>query len=183
MKTANDQRTFHIGCQLPGLPGIAEGKAKLSNIPPQKRIRLWFKRHLSGQTKRNIKKFTNRIFAKDQNHPQVSSPEDGEIAVMVLKEGDRVRVKSMDEIKATLNSWREYKFCRYMDSMWQFCGTEQKVVKSVERFVDERDYQIKKASGVVLLENLFCPGTDDYGRCDRSCFYFWRVEWLDKIEK
>jgi len=28
---------------------------------------------------------------------------------------------------------------------------------------------------------LHCQGTSDYGRCDRSCFYFWREEWLEKI--
>jgi hypothetical protein len=25
-------------------------------------------------------------------------------------------------------------------------------------------------------------GTPDYGRCDRACFYFWREEWLEKLD-
>jgi hypothetical protein len=51
----------------------------------------------------------------------------------------------------------------------------------VERFVDERDYRVKKASGVVLLEGSLCQGTELYGPCDRSCFFFWREEWLEKV--
>jgi hypothetical protein len=26
-----------------------------------------------------------------------------------------------------------------------------------------------------------CQGTKDFGRCDRSCFFFWREEWLEKL--
>jgi hypothetical protein len=68
-----------------------------------------------------------------------------------------------------------------MPDMWQYCETSQRVFKVVERFVDERDYRLKKGTGIILLEGLICEGTADYGRCDRSCFYFWRVEWLEKI--
>jgi len=48
----------------------------------------------------------------------------------------------------------------------------------VQRFLDERDYRVKKARGIVLLEGLTCEGTRDYGPCDRNCYYFWREEWL-----
>ena len=96
------------------------------------------------------------------------------------KAGDLVRVRSRVEIEATLDSWNELKGCAVMPDMWQYCDTTQRVFKVVERFVDERDYRLKKGTGIILLEGLICQGTIDYGRCDRSCFYFWRVEWLEK---
>jgi hypothetical protein len=41
---------------------------------------------------------------------------------------------------------------------------------------------MKQCKGIVILENVFCQGTKDFGACDRTCFFFWREEWLEKIE-
>jgi hypothetical protein len=99
-----------------------------------------------------------------------------------LVAGQLVRVKSREEIQATLDRWNYLKGCGFMEEMWPYCGTTQRVLKPVERFLDERDYRVKKTRGIVLLEGLQCEGTMDYGRCDRSCYYFWREEWLDPVE-
>lgn len=98
-----------------------------------------------------------------------------------LKSGDLVQVKSRHQIEESLDRWNHYKGCGFMEEMWSYCGTTQKVLKRVERFLDERDYLIKKCNGIVLLENILCEGTKDFGPCDRTCFYFWREEWLQKI--
>lgn len=92
-----------------------------------------------------------------------------------------VRVRSRDEIRATLDRWNQLSGCVFMEEMWQYCGTIQKVFKRIEQFLDERDYLVKKCSGLVILENVFCHGTKDFGKCDRTCFYFWREEWLLKL--
>ena len=96
--------------------------------------------------------------------------------------GDLVRVRSREEIRATLNQWNQLKGCSFMEEMWQYCATTRRVLKRVEKFLDERDYLIKRCNGIVLLEGVFCEGTKDFGPCDRTCFFFWREEWLEKIE-
>jgi hypothetical protein len=53
----------------------------------------------------------------------------------------------------------------------------------VKTFVDERDCRVKKVKGVYLLEGVNCQGFELYGECDRACFYFWREEWLEKINE
>jgi hypothetical protein len=68
-----------------------------------------------------------------------------------------------------------------MEEMWCHCGTTQRVYKRVEKFMDERDYLVKRCKGIVILEGVMCEGTKDFGPCDRSCFYFWREEWLEKL--
>lgn len=98
-----------------------------------------------------------------------------------LQPGDLVRVRSRVEIESSLSPWGEFKGCAMMDEMWQYCETVQRIKKPVKQFVDERDYQIKKCNGIYLLEDLNCQGTNFFGSCDRSCFYFWREEWLEKI--
>jgi hypothetical protein len=68
-----------------------------------------------------------------------------------------------------------------MPEMEIYCGTTQRVLKPLQRFVDERDLRVKRSTGIILLEGVMCQGTADFGKCDRSCFYFWREEWLEKV--
>jgi hypothetical protein len=98
-----------------------------------------------------------------------------------LARGDRVRVKSREEIQRTLDDWNELRGCGFMEEMWKYCGTEQVVFKRIENFLDERDYRVKKVRNIVILDGLLCEGTVDFGPCDRSCFFFWRDEWLEKL--
>jgi hypothetical protein len=70
-----------------------------------------------------------------------------------------------------------------MPEMAQYCGTTQRVLKPMKRFVDERDLLVKKSRGIILLEGVMCQGTAEFGNCDRSCFVFWREEWLEKTEE
>ena len=99
-----------------------------------------------------------------------------------LQAGDRVRVLSKEEIQTTLNRWNQLKGCAFMEEMGPYCGTTQRVFKRVEKFLDERDYLVKKCNGVVILDGVMCQGTKDFGPCDRSCFFFWREEWLERID-
>ena len=101
--------------------------------------------------------------------------------VGTLRPGDLVRIRSREEIQQTLNNWGQLKGCSFMEEMRHHCGTTQRVFKRVEQFLDERDYLIKKCHGIVLLEGVICGGTKDFGTCDRSCYYFWREEWLERI--
>lgn len=99
-----------------------------------------------------------------------------------LRAGDLVLVRSREEIEATLDDWRELKGCSFTSEMWVYCGTTQRVLKPMERFLDERDYRIKRCKGIVLLEGVICQGTVFPEGCDRSCYLFWREEWLEKID-
>lgn len=100
----------------------------------------------------------------------------------LLQPGDLVRVRTKREIQSTLDRWNQLKKCSFMEEMWPYCGTTQRVFKQIKKFLDERDYLLKKCNGIVILEGVFCEGTKDFGPCDRSCFFFWREEWLEKID-
>jgi hypothetical protein len=94
--------------------------------------------------------------------------------------GDLVRVRAREEIDSTLDPFKELRGCAFLPDMYQYCGTRQRVLKSMTQFLDERDYKLKKVHGVILLENVVCNGTPAFGACDRCCFLFWREEWLEK---
>ena len=99
-----------------------------------------------------------------------------------LQDGDLVRVRSKKEIDATLDGWNRLGGCAFMEEMQNYCDTERRIFKKVNQFLDERDYLMKKTKKIYLLEGVYCHGTKDFGPCDRSCFYFWREEWLEPIE-
>lgn len=99
-----------------------------------------------------------------------------------MQSGELVRVRTREEIEATLDSSNRLNGCLFMSEMWDYCGTGQRVLKPVEQFLDEREYRVRRANGIVLLEGVICRGTEFPEGCDHSCFFFWREEWLEKIE-
>jgi len=152
------------------------------HIPFLLRIKLFLKRHLSVQAQKKIKGFIGsfaEVFSGGRRKVTLAVEPVAQASER-LEAGDLVRIRSREEIAATLDHWRSLKGCGFLDEMAIYCGTTQRVLKRVERFMDERDYRFKKTSGVILLENVICSGTSGTGRCDRCCFFFWREEWLDK---
>lgn len=173
-----------ISCQVPGLRLMGEGNAE---VPPEslgRRLKLVTRRHLSPGMERKLKMVTNDLtnwYDRIRGRPPRPLVSPAGAWRARLEAGDLVRVRSRVEIDATLNHWRQLKGCTFMPEMDRYCGTTQRVLKPLKRFVDERDLRVKRARGLVLLEGAICEGTVDFGRCDRSCFLFWREEWLEKL--
>ena len=97
--------------------------------------------------------------------------------------GDWVRVRSLKEIESTLDKDSQVRGCKFMPEMSKYCSTLKRILKPLNRFVDERDFRVKKTSGIFILEGVMCQGVADFGSCDRACFYLWREEWLEKVKK
>lgn len=170
------------GCQLPCLPEVATSSVHFQF----ESITLSIKRFMAYPWNRYVKQWLKKRYYS--SIPQgMEAPH--QIAAKAfahsvpLKEGDRVRVRSLEEIESTLDPYKELKGCAFLHQMHPYVGTEQKVFKLMQRFLDERDYKVKKTKGLILLENNFCNGTPAFGACDRSCFLFWREEWLIKSEQ
>jgi hypothetical protein len=174
-----------IGCQLPCLPRMAIGPAE---VPPEsigRKIKLEIRRRVSPSRERVLRIQTNDLmnrFAARRGKPTKPTAAPEALAATNLQPGEAVRVRSMDEIRATLDNWGQLKGCGFMPEMEQYCGTKQRIYKRVERFVDERDLRVKHSKGIVFLEGVICEGTADFGPCDRSCLLFWREEWLERLE-
>jgi len=175
-----------LHCQLPCLRFVAEG---IAEAPPQsigRRVKLKIRRHLSPGKERSFKNYTNKCMNRvckltgKSTKPSASALR---LPSARLQAGDLVRVRSKEEIEGTLNHWRQVRGCSFMPEMAEYCGTIQRVSRSMKTFVDERDLKIKKSSGIILLDGVMCKGTADFGSCDRSCLHFWREEWLEKIEE
>jgi hypothetical protein len=163
---------------------MADGKAEFGPQPFNKQLKRALARPWNYFVKKYLKWAFNiffRCYARIRHKENNIGAVKEELAVIRLEAGDWVRVRSLEEIQATLNPFKELKGCAFLEDMKQYCDTHQRVLKPLERFLDERDYQVKKARGIILLEGIYCQGTPVFGRCDRSCLLFWREEWLEKI--
>jgi hypothetical protein len=166
-----------IGCQIPCLDSMQDPNGEVMSPPLAIRLRLKLTRRLNPRTKRAIIMRLDGLLGS-----RGSSAPAPKVGVTKLQAGDLVRVRSREEIEATLNFRGQLRGCKFLEAMVPYCGTTQRVLKPAKRFFDERDHRLKKCKGVLLLEGAMCQGTAKFGRCDRSCFYFWREEWLEKVD-
>ncbi len=161
-------------CQLGRIDNIHEPLGVLERVwQLRNRVRRAAKRRFAFALN-----FTRRLIQR-QSVPAATS---AKRQLEPLLPGDWVRVRSEGEIRETLGDWNDLQGCAFLEEMWGYCGTIQQVLKRVHRFLHERDYQVKRVRRVVLLDGLNCQGTVDFGPCDRNCFFFWREEWLEKLD-
>lgn len=168
------------GCQLPSVPKFSTGNAAPLDGSFIKKI----KRLLAFPWNRYVKKWLKAAYYASMRWQRGSSVPTASrdfAPAAPFQKGDLVRVRSREEILSTLDPFNELKGCAFLANMYQYCGTQQRVLKSMQYFLDERDYKLKKVRGVILLEDVICSGTPTLGACDRCCFLFWREEWLEKI--
>lgn len=102
-----------------------------------------------------------------------------------IEEGDVVRVKAEEEIKKILDANGKYKGCMFIGRMYQFCGKEFTVHKKIDQFYDEVKQKMCKCNDMVQLDTVLCEGDQKFyfKPCDRRCFYFWHVDWLERVDK
>lgn len=102
-----------------------------------------------------------------------------------LHPGDRVRIKSAEEIRSTLDANGRSEGLGYIPLVMDgFCGRHAVVYKTVDRFFDERQWRLLRLRNVVILEGIYCePPIDaprEYAGCNRTCFLFWKEAWLQR---
>jgi hypothetical protein len=99
-----------------------------------------------------------------------------------LRPGDLVEVKSRQEIVATLNPASRNRGLSFDAEMLRYCGTRARVLRRVERIVDERDgHMVELPGGCIILEGVTCVG--DYNQyCPRAIYPYWREIWLHRVD-
>lgn len=178
-----------LDCQIEGLPDSGRSLSRLD------RMRLACRRTL-GRFLRAAGKAVARptiVFHWTANvlglrrKPRASRASPERRAPLGLQSGDRVRVRSRQEIGLTLDREGTCRGLGYIpEVMDRFNGGTFSVRGRVERFFDERNQRLMKLRDVVLLDGAFCEPSPDsrspFAGCSRSCFLFWKEDWLEKVE-
>jgi hypothetical protein len=97
-----------------------------------------------------------------------------------LQPGELVRVKSLSQIKETLDSAGRHQNLLFAPTMMTFCGQVLRVQDRVENIVLEATPRQRKIKDTVLLEGATCDGIC-HRLCPRQSFLFWRECWLERV--
>jgi hypothetical protein len=93
--------------------------------------------------------------------------------------GRFVRIRSVDEIRRTLDWRRKRDGVSFMPEMYQWAGRRVRVLQQVET-VREFGKAVPPIRPVYILDGLHCSGAA-LGRrevCDRACPILWHTDWL-----
>jgi hypothetical protein len=99
-----------------------------------------------------------------------------------LQPGDLVRIKSKDEIVATLDKTNRNRGLSFDGEMSNYCGRTARVRARVNRLIEESTGEmVDIKSDCIILEGVVCAA--DYHRfCTRAIYPYWREIWLEKID-
>lgn len=93
--------------------------------------------------------------------------------------GDRVRIKPLETIRATLDAQGKLDGLPFMDEMAAFCGREAVVYRVVDKIYDYgRSRLMRPIDDCVLLVWQRCDGSA-HGGCQAACYLIWKSQWLE----
>jgi hypothetical protein len=102
--------------------------------------------------------------------------------VLDLKPGDLVQIKSLPEIKSTLNKRGRNRGLHFSADQRPFCGQQFRVRNRADNFIAEGTGEMKHFRNTVMLEDVLCDSACfAFGGCYRSDLLYWREIWLRKI--
>lgn len=100
-----------------------------------------------------------------------------------LQPGELVRIKSRDEIIATLTTKGFNRGLGFEESMERSCGRVARVSARVERCIDEKTGELLEMKNpCIMLDGIICDGVYK-SNCPRAFIPFWREIWLERIDE
>jgi hypothetical protein len=106
------------------------------------------------------------------------------ISDLNLQPGELVRVKSYEDILATLDAKLSHRSMYWDAELVPYCGGTYRVKARIERFLDEKTGRLTSLkTAAVILENVWCQSRYAYCRmyCPRSIYSWWREVWLERV--
>jgi len=107
------------------------------------------------------------------------------VRAAALRVGDWVRVRSAEEILASLDDRCRQDGLPFMPEMLAFAGRRFQVSAVTHRTCDTvktsgTSGTTRRMEGAVHLQDLRCGGSA-HGGCQASCLLFWKEDWLESV--
>jgi hypothetical protein len=129
--------------------------------------------------------FAHRLGLTDQNPLRGPGPKAPEYEPLDLQPGEFVRVRTPEEIAATVDNTGHNRGLSFDREMLRYCGQTLRVKARVNQIIDEtsgRMLHIKRDA--IILEGSVCSGECSPGRwfCPREIWAYWREAWLERVD-
>jgi hypothetical protein len=103
-------------------------------------------------------------------------------ATLDLQPGDRVRVRSTEEIRATLDTRARNRGLSFDTEMVRYCGGTYTVLDRVKRLIDEpTGRMMEPPNDCIILDKVVCVA-EYHGLCPRAIYPYWREIWLERAD-
>jgi len=102
-----------------------------------------------------------------------------------LRPGEWVRVKSREEIEATLTTAGKSRGLHFDIEMVPFCRQVMQVRGRVTHIIEEHSGRMLRfRNDCIKLEGAVCSGARSTGRffCPRKIYSYWREAWLERVD-
>jgi hypothetical protein len=96
---------------------------------------------------------------------------------LALRRAEEVEVRSLAEIRATLDERGTLDGMPFMPEMERFAGRRARVWRRADRVCVEGSPTFRRVKDTVFLEDLRCDGSAHAG-CQRGCLLLWNEAWL-----
>lgn len=97
-----------------------------------------------------------------------------------LQTGELVRVKTLAQIRQTLDASGKNKQLLFAPAQSDFCGQVMRVRNRVDKIVLEGTPKQRELKDTVVLEGATCDGIC-HRMCPRQSLLFWRECWLERV--
>jgi hypothetical protein len=97
------------------------------------------------------------------------------------KAGDRVKVRPLEQILATLDDKGCTHGMPFMPEMAKYCGQTYPVFKNAHKTCDSTHFKHGRYMEDTVMLDLRCDGAA-HDACEASCLLFFRLEWLEPVE-
>jgi hypothetical protein len=101
-----------------------------------------------------------------------------------LQPGELVRMKSYQEILATLDTRGKNRGLYFDAEMVPYCGGTYRVRSRLDKFIDEKTGKlVTLRKACILLEGVWCQSKYSQCRmfCPRSIYSWWHEVWLERV--
>ncbi|HMM93449.1 hypothetical protein [Phycicoccus sp.] len=180
-------------CQATALPEATRPMAGLRhyvrdvtthNVPPRLFLRAMQVAFIDRYQRFSRNRLPERLRYKEGHElPDVRGPlTRTPVENLDLQPGELVEVKSLPEIRATLNGNQRNRNLWFDREMVRYCGRRMRVLRRVERLIDEATGEmIVPKTPSIILDGAICVG-DYHKLCPRQDYAFFREVWLRRVD-
>jgi hypothetical protein len=105
------------------------------------------------------------------------------VGALNLQPGELVAIKSLSEIRETLDTQGRNRGLVADIELGRFCGSRYRVRSRLDRMISESNGRMRHPEGTVLLEGNTCLCARALGGCPRLEFCYWREVWLERVSE
>ncbi len=101
---------------------------------------------------------------------------------LALQPGEFVVIKSIEEMRTTLDSTGKNRGLVCDIELQKFSGTTDRVRGRLDRMISEPTGEMRQVQGTVILEGNTCMCARVVGGCPRLEYCYWREVWLSRVD-